>query len=301
MTRTTSTRTRTRMGLATLALLAGLTLSVGACGDAPSTDTETGETPAVVDVEAPEVAAETPETTPEIEPETLVESFDVTDAARFEELAREMGLEVVALEGVTPHRGSGDEEVFMPTFPRGDVRIGDLSDIRIDVGLDFEPGGMLRFKKGSKVLWEGPFDPEEITTIMPIPDEVIAAIEKGDRITWGYFPERGKSMTAKFKVVEPNLEKRWKSISKRIDPTDEMLVKQFRAQLYLDKGLAQAAFQEASEVGKATESAAAWNIARAALRKLDLDDTGLWQDTLEALQNAKSTPKKGDPGRGAGR
>lgn len=300
---------RNRTHETTLAAMA-LTLALGltGCGESePAPDSM--DDAAVVDVQEPESpdvadAAAEIETAVEDASEDLTqqwESFDVTDAEKFEALARELELEVVALETATPHRGSGSDALIVPVFPRGDIRIEDLESFRVDVGLEFEPGGKLFFKQGSKTLWEGEFDPEEITTIQAIPEEVLSVIETGDRVTWGYEPERGKKVTTKFKIVEPKLEKRWERIAKRVDPDNEMLLKQFRAQLYLDKGLAMAAYREASDVGQQTQSAAAWNIAQAALRKLDLDDTEIWNETSIALQNAKRKPESGLGGVGGSR
>ena len=102
------------------------------------------------------------------------------------------------------HRGTGPELEIV--FPRGAVRRADLETWTAFVTADFAPpvDGVIEFRRGDEVLHEHPFPPpQEFVEIHPIPAEVLAKIQPGDVITWGYrgARKRDKKVMASFTLV----------------------------------------------------------------------------------------------------
>jgi len=218
---------------------------------------------------------------------------DPTDPVAIAKLAD--GLEVgemSELEPVVKHRGANDADFVVPGYPRGNVRMSDLASYRIDVGAEFDTAGKLMFKRGKKVLFESDFDPEELTTKTAVPQNVINELKTGAQVTWGFYPEKGKAQTAKFKVVkdDPRVQKRIDRIETRLAGQPEMAIAQLRAQVYLNKRLPTAAYLEglkAVELAKGEEAppSQALAVMQAALQKMKLRKTPLWDEVEEEIES----------------
>ena len=217
--------------------------------------------------------------------EPVLKANDPTDPVALSKIAKAMEFEEFSeFEPEMRHRGSKDDAFVVPLYPRGNVRVSDLSDYRIDVGEAFEGAGKLVFKRGSTVLHEAAFDPEDLSTTAPMPQAVIDALKKGATVTWGFYPEKGKSKTAKFKVVgeDSRLQKRVAKLEKRMADQPEVLVCQMRAQLFLNKRLYLAAYREglravSMQKGSGVPSQAL-AVMQNAVRRMDLKDTPLWDE-----------------------
>ncbi len=73
-----------------------------------------------------------------------------TDPVALAELAETLDLELVDPEPLARQRGgpSGDGGKVWVLYPRGNVRLGDLKDYRIDVDADWEDEGTIEFRRG---------------------------------------------------------------------------------------------------------------------------------------------------------
>lgn len=209
---------------------------------------------------------------------------DATDPLVLSQVAREFELELEGLDELERHRGAGDDDAVWVLYPRDNLRIDDLNKFRIDVGVEFEAEGTLEFRKGSKVLYSAAFDPEELTTVAPIPAEVVEILEKkGGTVTWGFYPKKGKAITEKFKVVkrDASLAKRLESMDKRMASQPEVVQHQLRAQLYLNKKYFVAAMNEAQlAIEKAESAPQAVAILTAAARRMKLTKTPIWSEIM---------------------
>lgn len=108
------------------------------------------------------------------------------------------------------------------------------------------------------------------------------SVKAGETVTWGYFPAKGKPVTAQFTVVkeDPRLLERIAKMEKRVGDGDAYLVTTMRAQLYLNARLYYAAYAEAQRALQfGTEDATqAFAIIQASLRAMKLHKTALWAD-----------------------
>lgn len=216
----------------------------------------------------------------------VLTASDPNDPVAIAKLAAgfELG-EWTEFEPVVRHRGANDADFVVPGYPRGNVRLDDLSEYRIDVGEEFETGGKLVFKKGGKVLFESAFDPEELSTKSALPEDLLKSLRPGSQVTWGFYPEKGKAKTAKFKLVkdDPRIAKRVARIEKRMAGQPEVTICQLRAQLYLNKKLYTAAYLEARravELSNDSEVAPSQALAvmQGAAQRMKLRNTPLWNE-----------------------
>jgi len=225
----------------------------------------------------------------------LLAPSDPTDPAAIDELAAAFELKMERWEALERHRGGWDEAAVLIGFPRGNVRMEDLANFSFRLGEDFEDEGAIVFRKGSKELYRKTLDddwPENLNTSAAIPKEVLDALKKGTKITWGFYPKKGKPVTASFRVVNPKIDKRIAGIEKRLEGKDPLLARQLKAQLYLSKGLACAAYEEASAIVEAEPNAVkAYAVMRGALQKMDLKGSPAWSD-LANRSSRLSQPRR---------
>jgi hypothetical protein len=213
--------------------------------------------------------------------DTLV-AEDPGDPEALGVLAGELGLSLAESEQLERYRGRKKAGAVTALYPRRDMRLKDLDQYRIDVTADFEPGGTLEFRLGKTVLHREPFEPTTFETISRIPDSVRSALKGGKTVTWGYYPDKGRPVTAKFTIVKRDLrlQKRLDWIEKRLRDQHPLVRAQMRAQVYLDKRLYYAAYREASFVAAESEWAPqAYAIMQAALRQMKLHKSALWVET----------------------
>jgi len=112
-----------------------------------------------------------------------------------------------------------------------------------DVGSEFEPGGKIEFRQGKEVLFSRDFAPEDFTTLEEIPAAGALRRSRARAVTWGYFPAKGREVTAQFTIVkeDPRLRERIGKMEERVGDGDRYLVTAMRAQLYLNARLYYAA------------------------------------------------------------
>ncbi len=226
---------------------------------------------------------------------------DPKDPAALQALAGDLGIEMSTLEEDERFRSGGKKPAIQILYPRGSMRASDLDDYRIDVTEDFEPGGMLRFKVRAKVIFEMVFNPEEFETTATIPDKVSSQIKAGDKVTWGYYPVKGRAIVATFTLLKRDrrLERRIELLEKRLENQRPIVQDQMRAQLLLNKRLYYPAWKKARKVFVSTELAPqAHAIMQSALRGMKLHKSALW---IEVQESARRLPSRWRGGAARGR
>jgi hypothetical protein len=221
--------------------------------------------------------AATSATAPAVSPASPDAAAPLTVAS----LAQELKIELTPFEEFERFRGGDDAPEVQLLYPREDVRAEDLDEFRVDVSSAFEPGGKLEFRQGKEVLFSSDFAPEDFTTSEEIPAEVRSA-KPGQAVTWGYFPEKGKPVTAQFTIVkeDPRLLEQIAKLEERVGTADSYLFTAMRAQLYLNKRLYYAAYKEAQQalLRGSEDATQAFAVIQASLRAMKLHKSALWAD-----------------------
>ncbi len=174
------------LSVPTAAVLLGFVLGIAGCDQKQAT-TVTHE------ASKPD-ASVTAEATKPAEPARVVPDEPVTMAA----LAQEFDLAFPELEKVEHLRGSKRGGKIYVLYPRKSVRKADLDRFRVDVSDAFEQEGTIEFRKGKDVLHSAPFEPDRFETIGDVPAAVASAVQAGDKVTWGFYPDQGKPVTTTF-------------------------------------------------------------------------------------------------------
>ena len=214
--------------------------------------------------------------------EALLAPEDPTDPDALRQLAEAFDIRSETWEAMELQRGGADDDWIAILLPRGDVRVEDLGEFQLQIGGAFEQSGAIVFTKESTELFRKEVDegwPEQLETTEALPQEVLDELRLGAKITWGFHPVDGKPVTATFHVVARDLGKRLAGIDERLAGQDPLVARQLKAQLYLSKGLATAAYREARAIVDETSDAVdAYAVMRGALQKMGLKDSPLWLD-----------------------
>jgi hypothetical protein len=203
---------------------------------------------------------------------------DPSDPKALEFLARRFEMAESPTVSLSRNRGEGDADGIEPLYPRGNVRMEDLTDLRIDIGEAWNAKGKLEVRAGGKVLYSADFEPANLRTIAPIPDAV-KALRAGDEFEWGFYPEKGEPTVAKCKVVAHPA--RIAEMAADLKDQDPAVRSNIIARAMLEEGLCCAAYREAkglADAGKADERVL--GVMQRALEALDLEDTALWADLI---------------------
>jgi hypothetical protein len=214
--------------------------------------------------------------------ETVLIASKGEDDAALRTLGAELGVALQTFEKAERTRGAVDGEPLQVLYPRGDVRIADLVRWRVDVPDErMEIDGTIDFRRGDEVLATLPFDAEYTWTIADVPAAVRDAVRAGDTVTWGYYPAAGAPVTAEFHVVADPLADRLKEIDERLAEQPAVTRAHLRTQLFLDRGLHQAAWNEAAAILKeAPESERGRGALLEAVKGMGLAGTLLYGDAL---------------------
>jgi len=221
--------------------------------------------------------------------ELMLRPKDPTDPTALAELANAVDVQMEEWDEMPRTRGGpGEDGTLEVLFPRGNVRKSDAASYLIHIGDDFEGEGALVFRSGTQELHRreiGDWPERTGETSTKLPETVMAALEAGQEITWSFLPKSGKAVTATFKLAKTNAESRIAKLNERLKGFDQTVIRQINAQIYLEEGLALAAYREAHGVAKAKKAPkAALAVMRAALEKMGLEGSPLW-DELQLLAN----------------
>ena len=83
---------------------------------------------------------------------------------------------------------------------------------------------------------------------MALPESVLAALKAGAEITWGYSPQKGRASVTTFRLARTNAARQVSAVFEKLANFDELVRRQISAQIYLEEGLALAAYREAPRV-----------------------------------------------------
>jgi hypothetical protein len=128
----------------------------------------------------------------------------VVDAAtnRLGLVDRYTGATLDAYADPVPLRGVERRLASLP-WPRGDVRLAHLTTLAVEVADDHPAGSRLVMRRGKATLFEAPFEPTTIQSLLPFPAAARARLHVGDTVTWGLVLPHGKgSVLASFHVVD---------------------------------------------------------------------------------------------------
>lgn len=142
--------------------------------------------------------------------EAVLEPLDPSSPTVVASLMESEGLELapwVAPETTRGRRGKQAAAVLL--WPSKDVREEGLINFAIEADETYAGDASLEFRSGRDVLYREKFNPATITSIRPIPAEVLEHVKVNSRITWGlYFEDRRRPIKATFKIVRrPNAER----------------------------------------------------------------------------------------------
>jgi len=142
--------------------------------------------------------------------EAVLEPLDPSSPAVVASLLESEGLEVAPWVAPEVTRGrSGKQAVAVLLWPSKDVRLDGLVSFAIEADESYGGDASLEFRSDGKVLYREAFNPASITSVRPLPAEVIEHAKVNSQITWGlYFEDRRHPINTTFKVVNrPNAEK----------------------------------------------------------------------------------------------
>ena len=142
--------------------------------------------------------------------EAVLEPLDPSSPAVVARLLESEGLEVAPWVAPEVTRGrSGKQAVAVLLWPSKDVRLDGLVNFAIEADESYGGDASLEFRSDGKVLYRVPFNPASITSVIPLPAEVIEFAKVNSQITWGlYFEDRRSPIKTTFKVVNrPNAER----------------------------------------------------------------------------------------------
>ena len=195
-------------------------------------------------------------------------------------LARKFEFAIASLDRSARKRGTPTENKAVPSLPRGLVRSTINLEIRVDVGSEFEAEGTLEFFADGKRIHTQAFEPDSLTTTLPLPAAVRTAAA-GHEIEWGFYPKGSSAAhsTTTFRMAADDLEAQIQEMAKALGKQDPRLIANMRANLFLKHELFHAAYREATaslKQGPLSEHACA--ILQAALRGMRLEGSPLWNE-----------------------
>ncbi|MDA1195581.1 MAG: hypothetical protein O2894_10410 [Planctomycetota bacterium] len=125
-------------------------------------------------------------------------------------LAAAEGVDMAPFVAPEVHRGSrGARDPAILLWPAKEVRKEGLVNFAIEADETYEGDATIEFRQGRTILWRAAFRPESVTTIRPLPAEVLEHAQVSRSITWGlYFEDSRRPITTTFKIVQrPNADR----------------------------------------------------------------------------------------------
>jgi hypothetical protein len=210
---------------------------------------------------------------------------DPGDPHAREYLAGRYQIVMAEIQQIDRTRSGGLGDRIAPLYPCGNVRPQDVDDLRIDIGPDWDATGTLEIRAGGAVLYAAKFDPENLSTVMPVPAEAKAALKPGDDFEWGFFPEKGEPAVARCRLVADT--GGTERLERDLEGQDPLLLGLFRANALLAEGLHLAAYREAERLsGAPVLEREALAVMQHALKGMGLVDSVLWWDLDDRIQRA---------------
>ncbi len=135
--------------------------------------------------------------------EASLDSIDPSGPSVLAKLMASEGLEMAPWVAPETTRGrAGKQAVAVLLWPAKDVRKDGLINFAVEADEAYGGDASLEFRSGRKVLYREKFNPESVTTVRPIPAEVLEHVKVNSKIKWGlYFEDSRRPITSDFKVV----------------------------------------------------------------------------------------------------
>ncbi len=132
-----------------------------------------------------------------------LDSIDPSSPAVVAKLMAAEGVEMAPWVAPEATRGrSGKQAVAVLLWPSKDIRKNGLVNFAVEADETYGGDASLEFRSGRKVIYREKFNPESVTTVRPIPAEVLEQVKVNSKIKWGlYFEDSRHPITATFKVV----------------------------------------------------------------------------------------------------
>jgi predicted Ser/Thr protein kinase len=229
--------------------------------------------------------------------EPVLAPLDAEDPRALAALAAEFQ---VALADYRPDtlRAAGqfaDPFTALPLLPRGNVRASDAATWSMEAGGLLDPGGRVEFRSGGRVLATVPFDPAKTGVVTgAMPNEVVDAFVKGGEIEWGYVPAQGDAILTTCKAARAGADAKAGRVT-RLLAEQPGSCRPIAVQCLLESGLHAEAYREAmAHVAEHAGSVRGWAMACEALRRMRLEDSGLYAKARAGLEAAR----RGDGARG---
>jgi predicted Ser/Thr protein kinase len=203
---------------------------------------------------------------------------DPNDPGALAALARRFEAPTVALDEMQRTRGGGSEDWVEPLYPRGNVRAEDLTDLRIDIGAEWNAKGKLEVRAGKKVLYSADFAPANLSTVAAVPEAAKAALKPGDTFEWGFYPEKGAPRIVTCTLVADT--RPTEEMERELVEQDPSVVALLRASVLLRDKLFLAAYREASKLADKPHGLA---VMQKALQGMKLEETPLWKDLINRV------------------
>ncbi len=221
------------------------------------------------------------------EERTLTAVLLLKSDAPLPEIARELGIELLALD-VERERNSGSwGGTVLPVWPRGCVSAEDLDGLRIDTHPDYEPRGRIVFLRGEELIEERRFTPERTITCLPLPPAVAAVLQGGGPVRWGYQPDEAKEPGVFATVTLAKggeLEGRLHEVRERAAQSPEVTRAVLTAHLLHGAGRHLAAYRESvAQLQKYPRERLLWAVRQRSLQALGLADSLPWAEFLAQL------------------
>jgi Protein kinase domain/PEGA domain len=220
--------------------------------------------------------------------ERVLAATDAADPVALGQLAAAFEIPVAMMEPTTSmdadvlamHEGVKPPAPVDVLFPRGEVASSDLGNVLLTLDAKKPSDGALEVRRGGQVVFSKRLESRDGAIEERLPEELIRQLKSGDKLTWGYFPDKGAPVTAEVQVVPDDVKRKVLDLETRLKGHDPRILAMMKAQLYLSRGLYYAAFREARDLAETHgDHLGAQMLVCQALEKMNLGDTALCQET----------------------
>jgi hypothetical protein len=218
--------------------------------------------------------------------ERILIASNPEDPKAVELLAKRYELAMAEFTVAMERTRGGDDDGILPLYPRGDVRLEDLAELRIDIGPEWAGKGTLEVRRRgeSGALFSAQFAPDRLSTVAPVP-EAAKSLKPGDEFEWGFYPEKGDPVIATCRIRAPP--RTLEELDQDLAEQDATLRAILRANCLLKEGLLLAAYLEASRIAdEGRQLERSYAVMQRALEGMGLSHSPLWLELIHRIEKA---------------